>query len=507
MNKWDLSGALSGADPGFVEAAAPKKIRQSAAAGPDEPLPEENNRFRRAGRALKAFFGRHKTLRIALPLTALLALAVILVKPSELINSMTVKAYAMAQAEHPEKEGRNATAEEYHTKMQTVQGFGRDLSDFFAKSMTEILGGNDKDAEPVNRLYSPLNSYMALAMLAECTGGESREEILNLLGVSDIGTLREKTAAIYLANSIDVKGARSVLYNSLWLDQSLSYNEETVRTLAESYYASSFRGEMGSDGYNKALKAWLTQATDGLLPARYLDGVSLSPDAVMALVSALNLDVKWEGFKKSASFSGTFYAVKEQLTVTYMHQEVETALCVRGKNFYATRLIMSGGLSIWLILPDGGTGGTTPEALLQEETYQTFIKLLMQGQLTGGNPLGEDLAWRHAKVHLTLPRFDITAENNLKDSFRRLGLTKALSEREADFSGITSVASYVSDFRQAARLIANEEGIRAVSFTWGQVRPQAAILGEIALVFNRPFLFLLMSPDNLPLYAGIVNEP
>ncbi|MBO4873562.1 MAG: hypothetical protein J5496_09155 [Lachnospiraceae bacterium] len=507
MNKWDLSGALSGVVPKLVEAAAPDKIRQMSTAAPEEMHTEEVSRLRRLGRALKDVFTRHKSLRIVLPVLALLALAVILIKPSELMRTLTVKAYAMALAEHPEEEGRSATAEEYQTKVQAALGSGRDLAEFFAESITEILSGGDSAAEHKNQLYSPLNSYMALAMLAECAGGESREEILSLLGVTDIETLREKTAAIYLANSRDTKEVKSVLYNSLWLDQALPYNEETVRTLSEKYFASSFRGEMGSDGYNKALKAWLKEATDGLLPARYLDGVSMKPDTVMALVSALNLDVKWEGFKRSASFSGTFYAVNGQRTVTYMYQDVETALCVRGKNYYAMRLRMSGNLSAWFILPDGGAGGTTPEALLQEETYQTFIKLLMQGELTEGMPHGEDLAHNYAKVHLTLPRFDITAENNLKNSFRRLGLTKALSETEADFSGITSVDSYVSDFRQAARLIANEEGIRAVSFTFGRVEPKAAILSEITLTFNRPFLFLLMSQDNLPLYAGIVNKP
>ena len=30
---------------------------------------------------------------------------------------------------------------------------------------------------------------------------------------------------------------------------------------------------------------------------------------------------------------------------------------------------------------------------------------------------------------------------------------------------------------------------------------------EVVLYFNRPFLFLLTSADDLPLYAGIVNQP
>jgi len=49
------------------------------------------------------------------------------------------------------------------------------LSAFTATAVPELLRGEG------NRLCSPLNIYLALGMLAEVTGGESREEILLLL--------------------------------------------------------------------------------------------------------------------------------------------------------------------------------------------------------------------------------------------------------------------------------------------------------------------------------------
>jgi len=67
--------------------------------------------------------------------------------------------------------------------------------------------------------------------------------------------------------------------------------------------------------------------------------------------------------------------------------------------------------------------------------------------------------------------------------------------------------AYLGVLRQASRLIANEEGVRAVSFTFGRADTKAAIPDEVSLIFNRPFLFLLTSADDLPLYAGIVNQP
>ena len=503
MNKWDISNALSGVDPQLVEAAAPEKAYELMG---DEAPDREKKGLGRRGRglfgAVAGAFRKHKFLRIAVPVLVLIALTVILDGTLHIRSSLAMKAYALGEAEHPEKEGRGSDQ-----TGENVFGYGVALADFFTDSMAEILGGAETEGNHANRLYSPVNSYMALAMLAECAGGETREEILQLLGVDSIETLRQQASSIYLANSLYTHEAKSVLANSLWLSKSLSYHKETVNTLADTYFASSFRGEMGSEGYNKALRAWIKEATDGLLPEKYIDSVRMDPDTVMALVSTLNLDVKWDGFKKKDSAPGPFFAPDGERTVTYMKQDMEHGQYVLGSRFQATCVPMGGGMKMWLILPNDGADGLSPEELLQDETYQSFLTALMQKKISGRGEMGEDLAWEKLEVHLTLPRFDITAENDLKENFRRLGLIKTLSETEADFSGLTNIPSYISEFKQASRLIANEEGVRGISFSFAQAKPTAMMANEVVLYFNRPFLFLLTSADDLPLYAGIVNQP
>ena len=53
----------------------------------------------------------------------------------------------------------------------------RDMEDFFAPLLRELLA-----AEGENRTLSPLNLYLALGMLCEVTDGDTRQEILDLLG-------------------------------------------------------------------------------------------------------------------------------------------------------------------------------------------------------------------------------------------------------------------------------------------------------------------------------------
>ena len=52
------------------------------------------------------------------------------------------------------------------------------LAPFFEKSTRQILSGHGGE----NQIYSPLNLYMALSMVAEITDGSTRGQILDLLG-------------------------------------------------------------------------------------------------------------------------------------------------------------------------------------------------------------------------------------------------------------------------------------------------------------------------------------
>ena len=58
------------------------------------------------------------------------------------------------------------------------------LDGFLATTIPQLLAGHVGE----NRMYSPLSLYMSLAMLAEITDGESREQVLDLLGAPDLET-------------------------------------------------------------------------------------------------------------------------------------------------------------------------------------------------------------------------------------------------------------------------------------------------------------------------------
>ncbi|HIT29473.1 MAG TPA: hypothetical protein IAC26_01385, partial [Candidatus Scatomorpha stercoravium] len=135
------------------------------------------------------------------------------------------------------------------------------LADYLTSGAAQFLSG----AEGENRALSPVNVYMALAMLAELTEGESRAQLLELLGAEDIEALRETADDVWNAAYRDDGAITSVLASSVWLREDMDYNQETMEALAEYYSASSYRGEMGSGEYDEAYRAWLNEQTGGLL--------------------------------------------------------------------------------------------------------------------------------------------------------------------------------------------------------------------------------------------------
>ena len=141
------------------------------------------------------------------------------------------------------------------------EGYTDALDGYLRAVIPQLLTGSSGE----NKVCSPINLYMALAMLAEVTGGESREQILALLDSGDVDALRAEASAVWNANYCDDGAVTSILANSLWLNDKISFQQETMDALARYYYASSFRGEMGSAAFDKALQDWIDQQTGGLL--------------------------------------------------------------------------------------------------------------------------------------------------------------------------------------------------------------------------------------------------
>ena len=101
-------------------------------------------------------------------------------------GTISKNGFNIAKAVYPLEEPDKAPYYEYY-----VQNGG--IAEFYKNSISEML----KTENGENALYSPANVYMALAMLAEMTEGETRAQILALLGEESMEELRETASALW----------------------------------------------------------------------------------------------------------------------------------------------------------------------------------------------------------------------------------------------------------------------------------------------------------------------
>jgi hypothetical protein len=94
-------------------------------------------------------------------------------------------------------------------------GYADSLDGFFKDSIREFLTVGE------NQAYSPLNVYLAMAMLAETTDGNSRQQLLDLLGVDSIEALRTQAGHVWNAHYCVDGQTTSLLANSLWLTSNI----------------------------------------------------------------------------------------------------------------------------------------------------------------------------------------------------------------------------------------------------------------------------------------------
>ncbi|MBQ4557295.1 MAG: serpin family protein [Clostridia bacterium] len=416
----------------------------------------------------------------------------------------TINANALAVAEYPEMAkypehemqiGFDNRYDEWwadQKKQRSFYGAGEGLDGFFTKTFAEFLS----DSENKNAVYSPLNVYMALAMLAETTEGESRAQILDLLDADNIEALRKQANFIWNANYSDDGAVTSILASSLWLNKDITFKQSTLKLLADKYYASSYSGEMGSAELNSSIKDWMNEQTGGLLKD-YISGIELSPETIMALVTTIYFQAKWENeFSERKTVDDIFHTANGDITCKFMNTTETYGNYYWSDTFSATRLSLQNSGNMWFILPDANI---SIDELLKNEAA---LSLMCQDT--------SNINRKSLKVNISLPKFDVSSKMDLTKGLNKLGITNCFSASSADFSPLleTEQPIWLDKVEHGARVVIDEEGVTAAAYTemvmCGAAMPPEE---EVDFVLDRPFIFVITGSDGLPLFAGVVNNP
>lgn len=420
--------------------------------------------------------------------------------PEEAETTETGETYGvnlLAAAEYPEAVG----AEDYEAasaqwqENQVTEETKTALNTFAYSTAAALLRDQEESG-----CYSPLSLYQTLAILAYGAQGQTRDELLSLLGQSDVETLASEAGKLYRVNYFDNEVNKLRIANSLWLDETMgdgteiTYNQEWVLSVAANYYASVYGAEFSQEDTALALGQWIADNTGDMIHPTP-ETLNFDPNTVMAIVNTLWYKTPWaEPFEESETETGDF-TTETGVTVEtkFMHRTDMSGSYIQTEEYTKSYLQLNQGKMI-LVLPQEGVD--IDSLLTEEKLWEIF----------------ENGDYESGQVVWSVPKFETsTTYADLADTLQSLGVTSAFQLGVADFSLISEDAPlYVGQIQQGTHIVIDEEGVEAAAYSLasmeaGEGEPEE--LPTIEMNLNRPFLYLITANDGSTLFLGVVRNP
>jgi len=227
----------------------------------------------------------------------------------------------------------------------------------------------------------------------------------------------------------------------------------------------------------RTINAWVEEQTKGkiqdLIKSTHIDG-----QTVLILTNAIYFKALWASpFSKERTARDEFHASPRDLVhVEMMKQSGRFRYWDEG-SMQALELPYKGNtLAMLILLPKAKDGLGQLETSLTAAKIETWL-----GKLSSH------------RVDLSLPKFKLTAECELKDALSALGMPVAFQPGAADFSGITGTRELaISAVVHKAFVEVEEKGTEAAAAT-GVAFARAAVVAGAPAIFraDHPFFFLI----------------
>ena len=330
---------------------------------------------------------------------------------------------------------------------------------------TSIFRETNNDFPGQNVCISPLSMFQVLGLTTNGAKGVTQDEMVSALEATSLENLNNINLNILqsIRQFETVEIANGVMTK---FDPTLMFLKICIK------YEASIFPLVSVEQVNE----WCSEKTHGKI-TNILD--KLNPNTVMLLLNAIYFKADWQHpFNPSYTYTGEFI----DPTVKGGTKEVQFMTQTKNFNYYEDKSVQV------VELPYKNDSVSAIVILPQEKIdLDTYLKSLDDNVL---NTLLAGLTSK--KVKLSLPKFEIEFKNKFKDILMRLGMVQAFN-RNADFSGIKcSGGIYINDVIHKTYLKVDEKGTEAAAVTVVEMW-ETAILVDVVMNVNRPFIFLLRS--------------
>lgn len=349
----------------------------------------------------------------------------------------------------------------------------------------KLINAASKDS---NYLISPYNIEVALNMLREGADGKTKEELDKVLGSRKINDVSIKDK-LHIANAIFIKN-----------EYKNGVKKDYVNILKNNY-----KSEVLYDNFESpdVINNWVKKNTNDMID-KVIDNVN--KDFVMALASAVALDVEWTSpFECNNTREEEFNNGNSKLKVEMMHQTYK----------YDAKYIKNDDME-GIILPYETNDKNELEfvAILPYDGVNNFVNNLTEDKLVNITRDAKE-ATNKLHVNLSLPRFTYSYEvEDFIKVLKKLGIKEAFDQVKANFTKMIELDEnvYVGEAVHKTKIELNEKGTKAAAVTYfGMFKATGMIesdFEEVDIKFNKPFIYMIREKmTNEILFFGEVFEP
>ena len=397
----------------------------------------------------------------------------------------------------------NANRNDYKT--EEYREFMAKLSAFAAKLSCEVYSDAAGDG---NFVISPVSVYMALALATECASGETRDQILNAVGVT-YDEVQNFTKYLYASCNVEYKTDEEIkqirgikeLSNSIWVDDGAQVKDSGINNLANNYNCDMFSVDFGSNDANRAIKEYIKEKTHGLIDS----APNLSPETLITLINTFYLKDVWNTFGEDLAFTKTTYdfvnADGSITTTKLLRGYYNNGKVYEGDGYSTFYTETECGFRIKFIVPTGDH--TIDEVFTAENIYA------VNGITDYGYRDKENMILNHTRVFF--PEYEASYDGDLADTLmEEFGIEDLFDVDKCDMSNITDEPLVCEGVVHKTYLKVNRRGIEGAAVTYlpnaGDAGP-----GEYEEVYHdfivdRAFGFILTDAYGTVLFSGVINN-
>ena len=349
-----------------------------------------------------------------------------------------------------------------------------------------------------NLIYSPFSIKVALNMLKEGSDGETKNQIENVIGTSDVSSYQSIDKVLSFANAIYVR----------------NYYSECIKKDYTDTLTNKYRAELKYDEFNNAqnVNNWISDKTFGTIKNILKDEDISDPDSVMLLINALAIDMEWqEKFDFKDTYGEDFFlddGTRKKATMMHKKKVID-----KNTKYYKDNRITA----LSMDLQEYGNNKMQFVAIMPKKNLSEYVnKISMEDINNILNKLTPAIKTNNG-LNITVPKFSFDYDLNLKGDLMKIGITDVFDKKEANLNKMYIPNSkfkklYVGDALHKANIDFSENGIKAAAVTVIRIMAAtSAIVKEkppIEINLNKPFLYLIRDKETNEIwFVGTLYQP